>query len=70
MARDGIYYVDCSKEGMTLELITMLIPKEKYPIRFDEIIVTPTAINGKMVLKIELSDRLRHAIDDEVLILD
>ncbi len=66
LARDGVYYVD-AKDGMTLELITMLIPSDVYPIRLDDIIVSPVLINGKLVLKLELSARLRHARDEDVL---
>lgn len=68
---DGTQFVDCSKNsnGITLQqLVEMLRFSEiDLPIRFDEVLISPTAKAGKLCLKLEITNRMRRADDDEMI---
>lgn len=70
---DGIQFVDCSAggKGITLQtLVEMLKFSElDLPIRFDEVLISPAVESGKLCLKLEVTNRTRHADDDKVMVL-
>ena len=69
----GKQFVDCSQgeEGITLQmLVDMLRTSElDLPIRFDEVLISPTVVSGRLCLKLEVTDQVRHASEDEVIML-
>ena len=70
---DGVQFVDCSAngEGITLQtLVEMLQASElDLPIRFDEVLISPVVVSGKLCLQFEVTDKARHVDDDRVMVL-
>jgi hypothetical protein len=70
----GVVNIDFSghgdSAGLTLQMIAEHIASLPTRVRLDEITVSPTMIDGKLVLQFEASRRHRHAADDNAMYLD
>lgn len=70
---DGkLQYVDCSNgDGITLQTLTDMLRRSsiELPLRFDEVLITPVVINGKLALEFRITDQKRHAAEHEVITL-
>ena len=58
--QNGRVVIDCSAtgDGLTLEAILRMVTKHGRT-RLDDVIISPAAVAGKLVLRIEIDTRLR-----------
>ena len=71
---DGVQFVDCSTskgKGITLQMLVEMLQASELdlPIRFDEVLISPVVMSGKLCLQFEVTDKARHVDDDRVMVL-
>lgn len=58
--KDGVAYVECREDGITLDLIARLVLADiPGRVAFEDIIISPVVSKGVLCLKIEYSPRQR-----------
>lgn len=71
---DGVQFVDCSAsegKGITLQMLVQMLQASELdlPIRFDEVLISPVVVSGKLCLQFAVTKKARHADDDTVMVL-